>query len=362
MGSITIGMRRRIQFMTRIGKLIVIESFILFLIGMIALEFGEYFLHGFIIGTLAIPQFVNGVYFHILPSYKKYAPPMILIFPVLILPIVSLSLYIVGSSYYGLLFLLIHFIVLTGVVLLSILPLRDKLYSQKIIAFASYLSTTTVLIISLILELVRNLLVPILVVFIFPVGLIYAVSSTALTLTYNIKPRDSISILISIIQLIMPIFLLSGEPLLPEILLSLDLGLYLIMVRIESIGLWIKKIEEFSELSKTLHKNLVISSILSIPFMIISIFLIKYSLVNAIHVLLFGFIFMHIIGHTPLLLPTVLRMRAKGSHKLIYLPGLGAITAFLRMITVMEKLVSVLSGMLLLLLLVLLIHFSIRIK
>lgn len=312
-------LRLRIVFHTRIGRLIVLEAILFLVLGLIALLYKSYFYHGFLIGLLAVPQFVTGVYYYFMSTYNKRVPPRTSSILPLILPILStITLYYNVKA--SLLLLAINYSIVVAMTYYASKPLTDSLYSQKIIALSSYLSTVLVLMFSTLTPGVSIFKTAIAVLYALPVGMIYAINSSALTYTYKVKPRSRLAVLIAILQVASPLSILSGY--IQAFMLGsiTSFTLYILMVKIENVEKILRLVNAYREPSKVIHLNLLISSVFSLLVYPVPLYTLYYDLVGSIHVLLFGFIMLNISAHAPVLLPTVLKLKAKRRPKLLCIP------------------------------------------
>ena len=349
----------RIRFMAEAGRLLVLEGLFFLLLSMYLLYLGRYLSHGLLVGVIALPQFVTGVYYHMLPGYSRRAAARAVTSLPPLISAASATLYLLGYKSTAYL-LLSAFSALTAMIIYySSRPLTGKMYHQKLIALSSYVSAAVVLVYATLRSNVSDLAVALAVTYAMPVGLIYAVNSASLTYTYRARPRVWCSIPILTLQIIGPIMLVVGESLLFYLSVAASFTLYLTMIRVENVPTWIRIAKGYRRPSKNVHLNLIYATLASLSFLPISLIVHVKSPTDSIHVLMFGFILLNILAHGPVLLPTILRVKAR-RKPMLPIVFLAVAAALLRTVDHTMWYRKMLSGALAIMALSLMIYTSVR--
>lgn len=270
----------------RLSAITVVTSFLYLVIGLTSIIIGRYDIHMNFMGT-GVVSFAAGVNISFWTSIaRKRGSPLTSYLHVITLMTLPLA---------SLLGLRSYFLLLTSITgLLFILPLRTRslTFLLEVYSFLSLLLTSLEHYDSL-----ESLLLS--VAWSYPVPLIYAVSSQALPKTYRYKVNRLLMLTAILTHLAT---LMLGRV---RLLMWLSMLSYLGAVRLDRAILGLKRV---SEEALPAHRYLIAGYSLTIPLLIIS-WLYPLGTLGILHLILIGFVGLHIYAHAPLMIPVLLGVR-----------------------------------------------------
>ena len=324
-----------IRFMNKVGLLMIFTGLITFLYSFPEIVLKGYVYHGFTIGAYSIPLFVSGVYFHMIPGYNRRGANKYLVISPYLAFIASFILFLIDLLTLSILALSFSFLSIVFVIFLCGKPIMGKFYYQKLIAITSYFMAFTSALLMILIPGLSLIHSSFSIMFSVAVGMIFAVNSLSIPKTYKLEPRGVLSIPISILLAMSVITVLYYFKNMFVTTLMLAYVMYLSLIKIEKMPQWFKGIENFTEVSKKIHINLIIGHIIHVIILPISITLLLFNYLNFvdfIHVIAFGFILPQITAHGPVLIPPILKKKPRIPRKLYILSLSTTIPTFLRIL------------------------------
>ncbi|MGQ4892208.1 MAG: hypothetical protein ACP6IP_06930 [Candidatus Njordarchaeia archaeon] len=354
----------RISFVNLVGKTMIVEGFLFLILSFIFYRIRSGEVHGYILATYALVQFVTGVYFHIITTYHKKAPPKTFVLLPSLIPIMSFAFYLYQGFYISNFLNLLNFTIILTILAYCFWPIKGKFWFQMALGFSSYFSMFIVFLISVSYVSLVELYLGYLSLFGVAVGLIITVNSVSIPFTYGLKPRSSLTFALSILIASMPFFILAGVSITVYLILLIWL-LYILFVRFDAIQKWFSKIDRFKGQSRIIHLNLILGHVVSIVTLPITVLLFTFGIVNFvdfIHILAFGFVLPEIVAHGPVMFPILLKRPPRKTKLILTLSPLSAILYVMRTMRPFNEIVSEISGGLVVLLLIFMLLVSIRLK